>query len=263
MSQDANPKQHNGHGHIQPVRGQAVQGVAAPDAEEVMARVDVPDDGGTALRGYDVVSYETGAPVKGDSAHEVFTENVRWGRVRYVFSSAENAAKFKAGHLHDYAPAYGGFCATGAFSGYCSLSRLSERDEGRPTLRDFLSYFFPLPETKHPDPPPSQASPTASSGTRTRRSSRSSTTSSTSSAAPPRKRTSITPRSRPSRPRRRPGTRGRRPPSTSRTRRVLSRAGPHTTAFARCAPFLEDFSRRVSPLIPRFQSPTATPFNSI
>ncbi|EEH59108.1 uncharacterized protein MICPUCDRAFT_32560 [Micromonas pusilla CCMP1545] len=117
MSQDANPKQHNGHGHIQPVRGQAVQGVAAPDAEEVMARVDVPDDGGTALRGYDVVSYETGAPVKGDSAHEVFTENVRWGRVRYVFSSAENAAKFKAGHLHDYAPAYGGFCATGVSHG--------------------------------------------------------------------------------------------------------------------------------------------------
>ena len=153
MSQDANPKQHNGHGHIQPVRGQAVQGVAAPDAEEVMARVDVPDDGGTALRGYDVVSYETGAPVKGDSAHEVFTENVRWGRVRYVFSSAENAAKFKAGHLHDYAPAYGGFCATGAFSGYCSLSRLiSERDEGRPTLRDFLILFFSPARNQTPRP---------------------------------------------------------------------------------------------------------------
>ena len=43
--------------------------------------------------------------------------------------------------------------------------------------------------------------------------------------------------------------------------------GPHTTPFARCTPFLEDFiSRRVSPPItPRFQSQsrrTVTPFNS-
>ena len=44
-------------------------------------------------------------------------------------------------------------------------------------------------------------------------------------------------------------------------RRVLY-TGPHTTAFARWTPFLKDFSRRISPPTPRFQSPPSTPFNS-
>jgi hypothetical protein len=34
--------------------------------------------------------------------------------------------------------------------------------------------------------------------------------------------------------------------------RPPSHAGPHTTASARCTPFLKDFSRRLSPLTPRF-----------
>jgi len=39
--------------------------------------------------------------------------------------------------------------------------------------------------------------------------------------------------------------------------------GPHTTAFARWTPILKDFCRRLSPPIPRFQSPPSTPFNFI
>jgi hypothetical protein len=38
--------------------------------------------------------------------------------------------------------------------------------------------------------------------------------------------------------------------------------GPHTTASAWCTPILKDFSRRISPPTPRFQSPPSTPFNS-
>ena len=53
--------------------------------------------------------------------------------------------------------------------------------------------------------------------------------------------------------------RGRRRP---RRRRRGICTGPHTTAFARWTPILKDFSRRLSPPIPRFQSPSSTPFNS-
>ena len=45
--------------------------------------------------------------------------------------------------------------------------------------------------------------------------------------------------------------------------RSVMYTGHHTTAFAWCTPFLEDFSWRVSQPTPRFQSPPATPFNSI
>jgi hypothetical protein len=38
--------------------------------------------------------------------------------------------------------------------------------------------------------------------------------------------------------------------------------GPRTTASARWTPILKDFSRRISPPTPRFQSPPSTPFNS-
>ena len=42
----------------------------------------------------------------------------------------------------------------------------------------------------------------------------------------------------------------------SRVRYVLSHTGPHTTAFAWCAPFLKGFCRRLSPpRVPRFQNP--------
>ena len=43
----------------------------------------------------------------------------------------------------------------------------------------------------------------------------------------------------------------------------LSHTGPHTTALAWLTPILNDFSRRISPLIPRFQYPPSAPFNSI
>ena len=46
-------------------------------------------------------------------------------------------------------------------------------------------------------------------------------------------------------------------------RRVLY-TGPHTTALAWWTPFLKDVCRRLSPpRVPRFQSPSSTPFNSI
>jgi sugar lactone lactonase YvrE len=41
-----------------------------------------------------------------------------------------------------------------------------------------------------------------------------------------------------------------------------SHTGPHTTASAWWTSFLKDFSRRISPPTPRFQSPPSTPFNS-
>ena len=45
--------------------------------------------------------------------------------------------------------------------------------------------------------------------------------------------------------------------------RCVLYTGPHTTASARWTPFLKDFRRRISPpRVPRFQSPTSTPFNS-
>jgi hypothetical protein len=44
--------------------------------------------------------------------------------------------------------------------------------------------------------------------------------------------------------------------------RVLC-TGPRTTPFARWTPILKDFSRRISPPAPRFQSRhTSTPFNA-
>ena len=44
---------------------------------------------------------------------------------------------------------------------------------------------------------------------------------------------------------------------------VLSHTGYHTTASAMWTPILKDFCRRFSsPRVPRFQSPTSTPFNS-
>ena len=44
---------------------------------------------------------------------------------------------------------------------------------------------------------------------------------------------------------------------------VLSHTGSHTTASAMWTPILKDFCRRFSsPRVPRFQSPTSTPFNS-
>ena len=44
--------------------------------------------------------------------------------------------------------------------------------------------------------------------------------------------------------------------------RCVLYTSPHTTPFARWTPILKDFSRRISPPTPRFQSPSSTPFNA-
>lgn len=60
---------------------------------------------GTAVGGYDPVSYFSGTPVEGS---ENFTLQYRGATWR--FSSAENLATFETDPEH-YAPAYGGYCA--------------------------------------------------------------------------------------------------------------------------------------------------------
>lgn len=99
------------------MRGTPVTGVAAADAAEAMARVDVnEEEEGLALAGYDCVSYHTlGSPALGKQTEdcEVFTENVLQGRVRYRFATRENAELFRRSHFAVFAPRYGGFCAAG------------------------------------------------------------------------------------------------------------------------------------------------------
>ena len=60
-----------------------------------------------AVGGYDTVSYfrGTGAPVKGNARYKLTWKGAEWR-----FSTAENAAAFKANPLA-YAPQYGGHCA--------------------------------------------------------------------------------------------------------------------------------------------------------
>ena len=65
-----------------------------------------------AVGGYDVTTYFSGAPSKGDP---------RWtatrGGVDYRFTSAANLAAFKA-HPDAYLPQYGGYCAWAVAHGY-------------------------------------------------------------------------------------------------------------------------------------------------
>ena len=106
----------NGCGPIVgPVRGQPVQGKAVADTSEVLAWVDIKNDGDIALAGYDPVSYHAGAdhgPLMGKAVHETIIETLLQGRVRYRFASEENMAKFRAEYRR-YKPKYGGFCAAG------------------------------------------------------------------------------------------------------------------------------------------------------
>lgn len=106
-----------GAGPIKLVHGQPVTGKAVADSAEVRARVDVREDGGLALGGYDCVSYHAPGfclkPAVGKEDCEVFTENVLQGRVRYRFATKENADLFKSAHFAVYKPRYGGFCAAG------------------------------------------------------------------------------------------------------------------------------------------------------
>lgn len=110
-----------GAGPVRAVRGSPVTGVASADAAEVRAsRVDVDEEGGLALQGYDCVSYHApgaAAPLRGLPEHVVHTENVLQGRVRYQFATAENAERFRREHFSQNAPAYGGFCAEGVARG--------------------------------------------------------------------------------------------------------------------------------------------------
>jgi len=108
-----------GAGPIKHVRGAPVQGVAEADSEEKSAGFVAVSgkDGDLALRGYDCVSYRAPgatAPLPGDPAVEVFTENVVQGRVRYRFATSENADVFRRSHLSAHAPAFGGHCALAA-----------------------------------------------------------------------------------------------------------------------------------------------------
>ena len=100
---------------VGPVRGQPVQGKAVADTSEVLAWVDIKNDGDIALAGYDPVSYHAGAdhgPLMGKAVHETIIETLLQGRVRYRFASEENMAKFRAEYRR-YKPKYGGFCAAG------------------------------------------------------------------------------------------------------------------------------------------------------
>ncbi len=64
------------------------------------------------MGGYDLVSYHSGKkPLQGNGNHVVQHEGVN-----YLFSSKDNAKKFKA-NKEKYLPAYGGFCAYGASVG--------------------------------------------------------------------------------------------------------------------------------------------------
>lgn len=65
-----------------------------------------------AINGYDPVAYhKAGAPTKGLAEFKYEHDDVVW-----KFSSAENKAAFKADPAK-FAPAYGGWCATGTSKG--------------------------------------------------------------------------------------------------------------------------------------------------
>ena len=67
---------------------------------------------GTALRGYDVVAYQTeNKAIEGVSNHAVHHHGLT-----YLFASKANADMFKA-NPSKYKPAYGGYCALGVTAG--------------------------------------------------------------------------------------------------------------------------------------------------
>ena len=105
----------NGAGPLKPVHGTPVQGAAVADeAEKRSGKVDVSEEGGLALGGYDCMSYHVpgaSSPVLGVPEHEVTTFNVLQGNVRYRFASRDNAQAFQRGHFKEVAPRFGGFCA--------------------------------------------------------------------------------------------------------------------------------------------------------
>ena len=70
-------------------------------------------EGKIAIDGTDTVAYfDMGKPVAGSKAHAV-----DWNGSKWLFSSAENAEKFK-NDPEAYAPQYGGYCAFAMAKGY-------------------------------------------------------------------------------------------------------------------------------------------------
>jgi hypothetical protein len=70
------------------------------------------DEYGVAIKGYDAVAYfEDGHAEKGNPAYEYVWQDARW-----YFTSAGHRDQFAAAPER-YAPAYGGFCATGMAAG--------------------------------------------------------------------------------------------------------------------------------------------------
>jgi len=68
---------------------------------------------GLALRGYDPVAYFTsGQAVQGDPRYSLV-----WNGAKWLFSSAEDLEKFKAGP-ENYAPQFGGYCSFAVSKGY-------------------------------------------------------------------------------------------------------------------------------------------------
>lgn len=88
----------------------------AQDVAAVAARAHPPvnqGEDGLALRGYDAVAYFTsGAPTRGETAHQI-----EWNGATWRFASAENLAAFRA-NPEAYAPQFGGYCAWAASQGY-------------------------------------------------------------------------------------------------------------------------------------------------
>ena len=98
----------------------AFTGIAHGFDEASKSDVNV-DAKGVALRGYDPVSYQTGAkPVLGTQSFTATHDGAT-----YQFASASNRDAFRANPAR-YAPAYGGFCAMGVAMG--------RKLDGDPTL---------------------------------------------------------------------------------------------------------------------------------
>lgn len=86
-----------------------------------------------AVSGFDCVAYFTkAAPTKGLEAHSFDYMGAKW-----LFSSAENLAKFKASPTA-YAPKYGGYCAWAAAQGYLASGNPNNWDVYKGKL--YLNY---------------------------------------------------------------------------------------------------------------------------
>jgi YHS domain-containing protein len=71
------------------------------------------DTSGTALRGFDAVSYFAAAnAVRGDAKYEF-----AWNGAKWLFSSEENLKRFQA-DPEAFAPQFGGYCSYAVSEGY-------------------------------------------------------------------------------------------------------------------------------------------------